>query len=119
MSVALAGCHHLLLVEAERRAGNYLVRAEKALGVMELNIRFRECEKAGSRMSRSEPSYMVGMESLFSLVLSLNLNGRLKITDRNPNPLGPIAAEVIQHSIVVFGLVNAYLYIQCFTIYLP
>lgn len=32
-----------------------------------------------------------------------------RITGRNPSPLGPIAAEVIQHSIVGFGLVNAYL----------
>lgn len=46
------------------------MRAETALGVMGLNIRFRECEEAGARVTRREPSYMVGMESLFSLVLS-------------------------------------------------
>lgn len=41
------------------------MRAEKALGVVGLNIRFRECEDAGARVTRSEPSYMVGTESLF------------------------------------------------------
>lgn len=45
------------------------MRAEKASGLVGLNIRFRDHEEAGAGVTRSETSYMVDIESLFSLVL--------------------------------------------------